>query len=77
MVYKHNYPEAINWFTRAIEKKADYAEAWYNRGFSYELDGKLSRAKDDYKKATELQPNFPLAIKGMNRIDEGKPLKIK
>jgi tetratricopeptide (TPR) repeat protein len=77
MVYKHNYPEAINWFSRAIEKKADYAEAWYNRGFSYELDGKLSRAKDDYKKATELQPNFPLAIKGMNRIDEGKPLKIK
>jgi tetratricopeptide (TPR) repeat protein len=77
MVYKHNYPEAINWFSRAIEKKADYAEAWYNRGFSHELDGKLSRAKEDYKKATELQPNFPLAIKGMNRIDEGKPIKLR
>jgi len=77
MVYKHNYPEAVNWFTKAIDKKADYAEAWYNRGFSYELDGKLGRAKDDYRKATEIQPNFPLAIKGMNRIDEGKPIKIR
>ena len=77
MVYRHNYPLAVDWFSKAIEKKPDYAEAWYNRGFSQELDGKLSKARDDYRKAMEIYPNFPLAIKGLNRIDEGKPIKIK
>jgi tetratricopeptide (TPR) repeat protein len=76
MVYLRNYPKAVEWFTKAIEKKPDYAEAWYNRGFSYELDGKLSKAKEDYNKAMEIQPNFPMAIKGLNRIDQGKPVKI-
>jgi tetratricopeptide (TPR) repeat protein len=77
MVYKQNYSKAVEWFSKAISKKADYAEAWYNRGFSHELDGKLSNAREDYKKAMEIQPNFPLAIKGLNRIAEGKPIKIK
>ena len=77
MVYIGNYEEAVKWYDLAIRYKPDYAEAWYNRGFSYELDGKLSRAREDYKKAIELQPNFPLAIKGLNRIDVGKPLKGK
>jgi len=77
MVYMGNYLKAVEWYDQAIRYKPDYAEAWYNRGFSYELDGKLSRAREDYKKAIELQPNFPLAIKGLNRIDAGKPLKIR
>ncbi|MFH0760698.1 MAG: tetratricopeptide repeat protein [Bacteroidota bacterium] len=76
MVYFRNYPKAVEWFTKAIEKKPDYAEAWYNRGFSNELDGKLSKARDDYNKAMEILPNFPMAIKGLNRIDLGKPMKI-
>lgn len=77
MVYLKNYPKAVEWFTKAIERKPDYAEAWYNRGFSYELDGKLSKAKEDYNKAIEVLPNFPMAIKGLNRIEQGKPVKIK
>ncbi|OFY52363.1 MAG: hypothetical protein A2X22_00545 [Bacteroidetes bacterium GWF2_49_14] len=77
MVYKRDYKKAVEWFSKAIDKKTDYPEAWYNRGFSHELDGKLSSARDDYKKAMELQPNFPLAIKGLNRIAEGKPIKIQ
>jgi len=77
MVYLRNYPMAVHWFTKAIEWKPDYAEAWYNRGFSNELDGKLSKAKDDYRKAMEILPNFPMAIKGLNRIEQGKPVKIQ
>lgn len=75
MVYKRNFKEAEMWFSKAINVKPDYADAWYNRGFSYELDGQLSKAKTDYQKAMELEPNFPLAIKGLNRIEDGKPLK--
>lgn len=77
MVYKGNLEEAAKWFGKAIYWNPEYADAWYNRGFSYELDGKLSEAKTDYRKAMELQPNFPLALKGLNRIEDGKPLKRK
>jgi tetratricopeptide (TPR) repeat protein len=77
MVYRGNYPEAEKWFSKAIYWNPNYADAWYNRGFTYELDGKLSKAKEDYRKAIEIEPNFPLAIKGLNRIDDGKPLKNK
>ncbi len=75
MVYRANYAEAAKWFGKAIYWNPSYADAWYNRGFSYELDGQLSKAKSDYQKAMELQPNFPLAIKGLNRIEDGKPIK--
>jgi len=75
MVYKGNFEEAVKWFGKAIDRNPDYADAWYNRGFSYELDGKLAKAKIDYQKAMEIEPNFPLAIKGLNRIEDGKPLK--
>jgi len=77
MVYKGNYEEAEKWFGKAIYWNPKYANAWYNRGFSYELDGKLAKAKADYQKAMEIEPNFPLAIKGLNRIVDGKPLKRK
>jgi tetratricopeptide (TPR) repeat protein len=74
MVYRQNFDQAVDWFTEAIERDPGYAEAWYNRGFSRELAGKLREARDDYQKAIELKPNFPLAVKGLNRIDDGKPL---
>ena len=77
MVYRANYGEAAEWFSKAIKWNPGHADSWYNRGFSYELDGQLSKARADYEKAMELQPNYPLAIKGINRIADGKPLKRK
>jgi tetratricopeptide (TPR) repeat protein len=77
MVYKGNYEEAAKWFGKAIYWNPEYADAWYNRGFSYELNGELAKAKSDYQKTMEIQPNFPLAIKGLNRIEDGIPLKRK
>ena len=75
MVYKKNFKEAADWFSKAIQWNPAYADAWYNRGFSYELDGQLKKAREDYQKAMEIEPNYPLAIKGLNRIEEGKPIK--
>ena len=74
MVYKGDYEKAIEWFSLAIERDPLYTEAWYNRGFSHELNGDLRKAREDYQQAMELSPNFPLAIKGLNRIDDKKPL---
>ncbi|MFO7616551.1 MAG: tetratricopeptide repeat protein [Bacteroidales bacterium] len=75
MVYRNDFKNAIRWFTLAIEKDPLYADAWYNRGFSHELNGDLKEARADYQQAMELKPNFPLAIKGLNRIDDKKPLR--
>jgi Tfp pilus assembly protein PilF len=77
MVYKAEYDSAAYWFSKAIHWNPKYADAWYNRGFSHELAGKLNEAKSDYQKAMEIEPNFPLAIKGLNRIEDGKPIKRK
>lgn len=75
MVYKGDFKEAAKWFGKAIYWNPKYADAWYNRGFSYELDGQYDKAKSDYQAAMDLEPNFPLAIKGLNRIENGTPLK--
>jgi len=77
MIYKKDFDQAIQWFTRALSYKPDYTEAYYNRGFCYEISGKYKRAKEDYNACLKLAPNYPLAIKGLNRIDDGKPIKIK
>jgi Tfp pilus assembly protein PilF len=75
MVYRGNPEEAKKWFDKAIRWNPKSAKAWYNRGFSSELSGKLADAKSDYRKAMDIEPNFPLAIKGLNRIADGKPIK--
>jgi len=75
LIYKSNYEEAAKWFGKAISCNPKMADAWYNRGFSYELAGKLSEAKADYKKTMEIQPNYSMAIKGLNRIENGTSLK--
>jgi tetratricopeptide (TPR) repeat protein len=77
MVYKADYEEAVKWFSKAIFWSPKYADAWYNRGFSYELSGQFSKARADYEKAMEIEPNFPLALKGLNRIEDGKPIKTR
>lgn len=75
LIYKQEFEKAVEYFTTAIEKEHDYIEAWYNRGFTYEVMGKLKLARADYKKSLDLQTNYPLSIKGLNRLDDGKPFK--
>lgn len=77
LIYKQEFETAIEYFSTAIEADETYLEAWYNRGFTYEVMGKLKQARDDYKKSLSIQSNYPLSIKGLNRLDEGKPFKYK
>ncbi len=49
--------EAIEDYSKHIELKPDFAEAWYFRGvLKYQLND--STALSDYNKAIELNPNF-------------------
>lgn len=70
MVYLEDYASAIEFFTDAIKKRNDYAEAYYNRGLSYELMLNVEASQSDYRKSLEYSPNYQKAIDGLNRIDE-------
>jgi tetratricopeptide (TPR) repeat protein len=50
--------EAIVAYTKAIEMKPNYAEAFYNRGLVYKNLGDYVQAIRDYNKAIELNPKF-------------------
>ncbi|MCD6347747.1 MAG: tetratricopeptide repeat protein [Bacteroidales bacterium] len=77
LIYEQNFEKAIEFFTLAVEKEPDYVEAWYNRGFTYEVMGKLKKARADYEQSLTIKSNYPLSIKGINRIDKGKPFQYK
>lgn len=49
---------AIGDFTQAIELKPDYWEAYFERGKVYLYFDRLEEAEEDFKKVTELNPNF-------------------
>ena len=56
-----DYQEAIESLDKAIELDPDHADAYNNRGISYEELGDPQRAIDDYSKAIELDPDYAMA----------------
>jgi tetratricopeptide (TPR) repeat protein len=70
LVYLKDYQKAVEYFTKVIELKPEYTDAWYNRGFAWEMQKNVENSRNDYKKALELTPNYEKAIDGLNRIDE-------
>ncbi len=69
MVYLEMFREAINYFNKAINFAPDYVEAYYNRGYCYELLGDHHNARADYQRALNIRTNYDLAIQGLNRLD--------
>jgi len=70
LVYLEKFEEAINYFTQTIEINPDYADAYYNRGFAYELLKDVEKSRTDYQKTLELNTNYEKALDGLNRIDD-------
>ncbi|MEZ4807864.1 MAG: tetratricopeptide repeat protein [Flavobacteriales bacterium] len=60
--------EAREQFTTAIELLPTYAQAYYNRGLTYELESRLDSAYGDYRKALALRPDMTLAAEGLGRL---------
>jgi tetratricopeptide (TPR) repeat protein len=56
LLQKKAYLEARDAFSKAIELKPDYADAWLNRGQSYVYLNQLDQALADFDKADQLEP---------------------
>jgi tetratricopeptide (TPR) repeat protein len=56
------YHEAIKWYSEAIVKRADFSDAYYNRGLVYQILEKNDEALADFSKAIELDPKFAPAL---------------
>jgi tetratricopeptide (TPR) repeat protein len=68
MQQKQDYSKAIEYFTKSIDLKSNYFQAYHNRGFAYEQKGEYALARQDYQKALDIMPNYELSIGGMNRL---------
>ena len=69
LVFKEDYPQAIEAFTKAIEMDKDNVDALYNRALAYELSGDQVKARTEYNKILRMQVNDDRAIQGLNRLD--------
>lgn len=69
LVELQEYDRAEEMFKKAIVVDATFVEAVYNLGRTYEEKGDFEQAREYYKNAIELLPNYPLAVQGLNRLD--------
>lgn len=75
LVFQNDYVKATEYFTRAIEADPQYYEAWFNRGYAFELLGNTEEAYRDYRQTLKLQVNYQKAIDGLNRLDASQVKK--
>lgn len=66
---KKDYQQALTHFSKAIEMNPYYLDAYIARGFTYSKLGNSASAKADYNMCLKLQPNYELAIEGLNSLD--------
>lgn len=60
--------EARKEFSQAIAVLPTYAQAYYNRGLTFELEGQLDSALLDYRQALVMKPDFDLPAEGLERL---------
>ena len=70
LVYLKDFKKAVTYFSAAIEKDPGYFEAFFNRGYAYELDGDYQKAAEDYHQSLSIETNYDKAIEGLNRLDK-------
>ena len=67
-VYLGENEKALDYFNQALQSDPSYIDALYNKGHVYEQMGDYVQAKSIYKQVLQQQPDYRLAIAGMNRI---------
>jgi tetratricopeptide (TPR) repeat protein len=70
-----DYNQAISEFTRAIELKPDYAEAYKGRGDTYYRQKEYDKAIADWEQAIKLDPSYEEELR--INIEEAKQAKEK
>jgi tetratricopeptide (TPR) repeat protein len=69
LVFKEDYLQAIESFSKAIELDDKNVDALYNRALAYELMGDKKNARTGYERILRMKVNDDKAIKGLNRLD--------
>jgi len=62
--------DAKTYFSQAVYLDSTYVEAVYNLGRTYEALEEYGYARKYYRQSLKLLPNYPLAVQGMNRLDD-------
>lgn len=75
LVYLKDFKKAVLFFSESIRKDPEYVEAYFNRGYAYELAGDYRKAYDDYERSLKIKVNYDKAIEGLNRLDKLKGKK--
>ncbi len=70
LVELEDFENAKLMFEQAVVLGPGFVEAVYNLGRTNEAMGDYTGAYEQYRKALELLPNYPLAVQGLNRLDE-------
>lgn len=65
---QEKYDEAIEYYTKAIEKNDKYAFAYHDRGSAYRMTKKYQLSLSDYRKAIQLNPNMAIAFNNMGSV---------
>lgn len=73
--HQDKFAEAREQFSAAIKRMPTYAQAYYNRGLTYEFEGKTDSAAMDFRTALALQPSFDDAALGLDRL-QARGLKV-
>ena len=55
---RDDFPRALTYFEKAIEIDPAYAEAWYQAGFTYGVQGRHTEALKASKQAAKLRPDW-------------------
>jgi len=70
LVYLKDFSKAAQFFSESIKKDPAYYEAYFNRGYAYELAGDYKKAREDYERSLKIHVNYDKAIEGLNRLDK-------
>lgn len=71
--YLKVYDQSVKHYNDAIAVDSTWAEAYLNRGLSYEAMGNIAAANKDYDKAMMLRPNYSNAQQASERVN--RPMK--
>lgn len=66
--HQDRFADARREFSGAIIRMPTYAQAYFNRGLTYELEGLLDSALLDYRTALAIQPGLDEAALGLDRL---------
>lgn len=68
LVFKQDFAKAEGSFAAAIHLDSLYTDAWFNRGYAFELMGRKQDARNCYQQVLHQRPNDAKAIDALHRL---------